>query len=166
MPVPTAAKGRGSAPGAPPPDSPGETEPAPTGLPNPLARVLGNDPNNKPPRPAPARPRPLFGNRDWVINIDCQADSVVLLATGAKIVTTALAPGTTDKNPLREAVERLIARRQATARPGEPPYHPQLRFLVRPDGLRAYYLAYPALEPLRLPMTRENVESHDDQKAR
>jgi hypothetical protein len=164
MPVPTAAKGRSSAPGAAQPDSPGETEPAPTGLPNPLARVLGNDPNNKL-RPAPARPRPLFGNHDWVINIDCQVDAVVLLPTGARIATTALAPGTTDKNPLREAVERLVARRQATVRPGEPPYRPQVRFLVRPDGLRTYYLAYPALEPLRLPMTRENVESRDDQKA-
>ena len=52
-----------------------------------------------------------------------------------------------------------IARHQASVRPGEPPYRPQIRFRVRPDGLRSYYLAYPALESLRVPMSRENVES-------
>ena len=62
------------------------------------------------------------------------------------------------KNQLKEAVEQLIARRQATVRPGEPPYRPLIRFRVHPEGLRAYYLAYPALEGLGVPMTRENVE--------
>jgi hypothetical protein len=49
----------------------------------------------------------------------------------------------------------MIERRQATVRTGESPYRPQIRFMVFPDGFRAYYLAYPALETLGLTMTRE-----------
>src|SRR5262249_44252977 len=150
----------GASPTAPPPED-SEPEPAPSGLPNPLARFQTAD-KAKPPA-VPPRPRPLFGNRDWVIGIDCQAEAVVLLPTGAKVTTASLTPRS-DKNPLQDAVERLIARRQATVRPGEPPYRPQIRFLVHPDGLRTYYLAYPALEGMRLPMTRENVEPPVDQK--
>jgi hypothetical protein len=59
---------------------------------------------------------------------------------------------------LLQAVRQLIARRQAGVRPGDPPYRPQVRFLVHPDGLRTYHLAYPALEPLGVPLTRQNYE--------
>jgi hypothetical protein len=52
----------------------------------------------------------------------------------------------------------MIARRQASVRPGEPPYRPQARFLIYPDGLRTYYLAFPALQPLGIPLTRQNVD--------
>jgi hypothetical protein len=43
-------------------------------------------------------------------------------------------------------------------RPGEAPYRPVIRFQVSKEGLRSYFHAYPLLEPLRVPMTRENVE--------
>jgi hypothetical protein len=36
-----------------------------------------------------------------------------------------------------------------------------IRFRVRPDGLRSYYLAYPALEALHVPMSRENLEPEE-----
>jgi hypothetical protein len=55
----------------------------------------------------------------------------------------------------------MIVRRQSTVRPGEPPYRPMIRFRVRPDGLRSYYLAYPALEALHVPMSRENLEPEE-----
>ena len=47
----------------------------------------------------------------------------------------------------------VTARRQATVRPGDPLYRPQIRFLVRPNGLRTYYLAYPLLESLQVPLS-------------
>ena len=62
------------------------------------------------------------------------------------------------KNPLEQAVRQLIDRRQATVQPGDFPYRPQIRFLIRPDGLQSYYLAYPVLAPLNVPMMRQNVE--------
>ena len=59
----------------------------------------------------------------------------------------------------------MVARRQASVRPGEAPYRPQLRFLVRPDGLRSFHLAYPALESLRLPMTRQDIDRNEEVRA-
>jgi hypothetical protein len=56
------------------------------------------------------------------------------------------------------SVHQLIARRQATVRPGESPYRPMLRFQVHPEGLRSYYSVYPLFERMRIPMTRDNLE--------
>ena len=54
---------------------------------------------------------------------------------------------------------RLMAR--GTVAPGDPPYRPRILFQVRREGLRTYYLAYPLLESLRLPMARENVSAKE-----
>ncbi|HXG09168.1 MAG TPA: hypothetical protein VNK04_05205 [Gemmataceae bacterium] len=104
----------------------------------------------------PPRPIRLSGNRDLIIQVECTAGAVVLHPTRLRIPTTALTPRG-DANPLVQAVRQMITRRQASVRPGETPYRPQVRFLVRPDGLRAFHLAYPALEALRLPMTRQDI---------
>jgi hypothetical protein len=109
---------------------------------------------------APARPQVplgrLISNRDWVIAIECKADAVVVKPWGLRFPATAATDG--KEHPLVVAVRNMIARRQATVRPGEPPYRPLLRFQVHPDGLRSYYFAYPLLEILRVPMSRENLE--------
>jgi hypothetical protein len=123
---------------------------------NPLDHFAAQNPQRKPARAIPPRPGPLVGNRDWIISIECTADALVLPSSGQHIAITELAKGGSDR--LLEAVQRMIARRQATVRPGEPPYRPMIRFRVRPDGLRSYYLAYPALEALHLPMSRENLD--------
>jgi hypothetical protein len=115
--------------------------------------------------PGPARrsrpPSPLsrlLGNRDWPITVECQADAVVLRPTSRRIPLASLEAGGPDEPGLVAAVRKLIDDRQALVRPGEAPYRPVIRFLVHPEGLRVYYLAYPLLEGLRLPMLRENVE--------
>jgi len=59
----------------------------------------------------------------------------------------------------------MIARRQAVIASSETDAStqpPQIRFLLRPDGLRTYFLAYPELGPLHLPMTRENLDANED----
>ena len=59
----------------------------------------------------------------------------------------------------------MMARRQAvmaSADASKDAASPQIRFLVRPDGLRAYFLAYPELASLQLPMTRENLDANED----
>lgn len=100
----------------------------------------------------------LIGNRDWVIPIECTRDGVVLKPAGQKFPLTSLTTTIEQDNPLLQAVTHLIARRQASVRAGDPPYRPQVRFLVRPDALRTYYQAYPTLEPLHIPLTRQNIE--------
>jgi hypothetical protein len=106
-------------------------------------------------------PRTHALNRDWVIPVECQADSALLIPGRVRFSATALAPTSGTVHPLAQAVQQLIARRQATVAPGDPPYRPRILFQVRPEGLRTYYLAYPLLESLRLPMARENVSAKE-----
>jgi hypothetical protein len=111
-------------------------------------------------RGSPAAPRPLrlIGNRDWVIPVECRGDSVVLRNAGQRFPAATLSRTGAD-NPFLQSLSQMIARRQATVRPGEPPYRPQVRFLIYPDGLRTYFLAFPALEPLGITMTRQDVKA-------
>jgi hypothetical protein len=111
---------------------------------------------NKKPSPSPPLSR-VLGNKEFIITIDCRNDSVTVNPSGLTYRWTASNLQTTDK-ALVETVTTLIARRQASVRPGEPAYRPQIRFHVSSEGLRSYYHVYPLLEHLRVPMTRENVE--------
>jgi len=102
----------------------------------------------------------MLPNRDLLIPIDCYADGVRV--PGVPLIPlSALARSDDPKNPLLAAVRQIIDRRQSTFRAGEAPYQAHIRFFVRPEGLRAYYLAFPALEVLKAPMTRENVKVED-----
>src|SRR5262249_35830769 len=107
-------------------------------------------------------PARLGTNRDWVIPIECNATAVLLPTTGQEFALKELQPGQGLNNPLYLAVKRMIERRQATVRPDELPYRPQLRFFVTVDGFRAYYLAYPALEYRHIPMNRELKEEKEE----
>jgi hypothetical protein len=106
----------------------------------------------------------LTGNRDWIIPIECTANALVILQTGQTIAVPSPNQGESADNDLLRSVQKLIARRQASVRPGEPPFRPMIRFRVHADALRTYYLAYPALEALEIPMTRENVAPDDESR--
>ena len=106
--------------------------------------------------PAPTLNK-MLGNRDFVITIDCYADHVSVFPSGLQYRWTTANTQEIDK-ALVQTITNLIARRQASVRPGETPYRPLIRFQVSADGLRTYLRAYPLLEHLRVPMTRENVE--------
>ena len=114
---------------------------------------------------ARASPRPpslghLLANRDFLIYIACTETDAIVKVTGQGFSTAGSPPEQTQSGQaLAEAVHKLIARRQASLRPGEAPYRPMIRFQVYPGGLRTYYRIYPLLESLRVPMTRENIES-------
>jgi hypothetical protein len=121
-------------------------------------------PGDTPRRPPQARPFRLVGNRDWFLLVECTRDALVLYPGGRRFSALAVAAEPETARALQEAVRGMIARRQAMVRPGEPPYRPQIRFLVRPDGLRTFYLAYPVLEPMQVPMTRQNLDAEDEIK--
>lgn len=119
----------------------------------------------KPKRPArrpEIRPAILGGDRDYIIMLECRGDAVVLHPFGNSFSAESLAPTNGGGPLLQEAISRLIARRQATARPGEQPYRPQVRFLVRPGGLRSLHRVYPVLEGLHIPLTRQNVDADEE----
>jgi hypothetical protein len=182
-PGPAAGAHPGSATGAPgagggvspasPPPNPWEERPGPAvadGHP-PHGATAGQDPDE--PRPPqldagklpgheraaagqPPRPPRLIGNRDWVIPVECRADDVVLRNAGQRFAVASLVG---PDNALVQSLKQMIARRQASVRPGEPPYRPQVRFLIYPDGLRTYFLTFPTLEQLGITLTRQNVEA-------
>jgi hypothetical protein len=111
-------------------------------------------------RAPPPRPARLRGNRDWIIYIECRADRVVLYPSRQEVALTDLRPG--GDNPLVAAVQAMIDRRQATVPAGDPPYRPQVRFLVRAENMRAFHFAYPALDTLAVPKRRQNLDPEDD----
>jgi hypothetical protein len=117
-----------------------------------------------PPRAATAKKasplpvQPVMGNRELIINLACYADGVVITPGGAAFNWTAAANARQVNEALVQTVRELIARRQATVRPGETPHRVVLRFVVHREGLRTMFRAYPLLESLRLPMVREDVE--------
>lgn len=140
-----------------PPVEGGEEDHVPS---NPLGRMPSALKNSKA-RPNVPPPQRLVGNRDWLIAIECTAEGTVLYPSGQRVGAADLVPGkSTDK--LAEMVEQLIARRQASVRPGDLPYRPLIRFLVRPDGLETYYRAYPLLARLGVPMSRQSLEKDED----
>jgi hypothetical protein len=108
----------------------------------------------------PLRPLSLSGDRDWVIYVECTAEGALLYPSRMFIPLTALNRG--PSNPLQQNVQQMIDRRQAGVRPGEVPYRPQVRFLVRPESMRVYHAAYPALDAVQVPKTRYNLKPEDD----
>jgi hypothetical protein len=99
-----------------------------------------------------------FGNRDFTIVLECMADAVLVQPWGTRFPVAALPDKAGRDVALVRAVQQRIAQRQASVQPGEPPYRPLIRFKIHPEGLRAYYQAYPLLVPLGIPMLRESVE--------
>jgi hypothetical protein len=103
----------------------------------------------------------LNGDRDWVIFLECRPEGIVLYPSRLEFPLKVL-PSGPDGNLLLKAVQQMIDRRQATVRPGELPYRPQVRFLVWPEALRTFHLAYPALDGLAVPKARQNLQPEDD----
>jgi hypothetical protein len=161
-----------------------ESSAGPSGVLDPLAQ--SDSPKKKPSSLPPVR---RSVNRDWNIFIECRADGVVVYPGGLAVTAAKLsANGRISERPLASAVQQLIARRQTatggspfpsghaarTANVGvaetimgqaagnEPVEPPHVHFLVRPDGLRSYYQAYPQLEGLQLQMTRENLDPDEE----
>ena len=127
------------------------------GLPGPRGVPIfgGSDGPKKPPVPASPLSK-LLGNKDFVITIDCHADRVTVSPSGLQYRWNNGNAAANDQ-ALTQTVTNLIARRQASVRPGEPPYRPILRFQVAADGYPTFYRAYPLLEHLHVAWTKENV---------
>jgi hypothetical protein len=118
-------------------------------------------PSIEPKRPLPPlRAARLSGNRDYLIYIECKPDGVVLYPAQKLYPFASLMGG--PNSPLVQAVQQMIERRQSSVTPGDMPYRPQVRFLVRPETLRAYHAAYPLFDGLPIAQTRQNLAPEDD----
>jgi len=115
-----------------------------------------------PPRRLTApRPAWVHGGRDWTIYVECRATDLVLYPSQRTFpIAEAISPPA--GNPLIKAIQQMIDRRQSSRRRDEPPYHPQVCLLVRPEHIRTFLTVYPALEALPVPKTRRNLDADDD----
>jgi hypothetical protein len=156
----------GSLSGAPAQPSSPETEEAGHSLGGSSGLSQIGAPREKKPEPLPAVRR--YIRREWNIFVECTADQIVVYPGGLRIPAAELGEhGKAGSRPLLQAVQQMTARRQAVISSLEMPKdnsapNPQIRFLVRPNGLRTCFLAYPELELLHLPMTRENLDADED----
>ena len=133
---------------------------------DPTARIAAPLPELGPRKsstPAPLRAARLFADRDWVIYVECKFEEILVHPNRLVIPTSLLASEEGIKRFVQE-IEKMITRKQSTVRAGEPPYRPEVRFLVWPDGLRPYHLSYPALQSAGIKQTRQNLESEDNIK--
>lgn len=142
---------------APAPQLEFEEEPAPerNAMNRPATSNLASQKNVAAP---PASLGRVIGNRDFVITLACYSEGVIVTPGGKSFVWSAKGDAARMDEAIVRAVSLLVTSRQATVRPGEPPYRPVLRFLVHEQGRRTYHRVYPLLENLRLPMVREDVE--------
>jgi hypothetical protein len=111
-------------------------------------------------KPVALRPAWVHGGRDWTIYVECRPDGVVLYPS-QRSFALAQAAAESVGNPLVAAIRQMIDRRQSARRPGEPPYYPKVCLLVRPEYVRTFLMVYPALEALRVPTTRQNLDPED-----
>lgn len=151
-PIPGNSVGAAQRPGIPNDGAGSEAPSDPTSKPLPS---FGAEPVKKP-SAAPPVGR-VLGNKDFVITIDCYADHVSVFPGGMTFRWTPATMKATDQ-ALVQGIANLISKRQASVRPGEPPYRPVIRFQVSTEGLRSYYQAYPLLDSLGVPMRRENID--------
>lgn len=178
--APQGPSGQAGGPSCPSPDTPpkfapsspggsasagGDEEPGlnvrPTRQILPAAPSVPVAPKNPPPRrSANLRPALISGDRDWVIFIECRANSLVVYPSRQEIPVAALGRG--PNNPLVQQVRQMIDRKQATVRPGDMPYRPHVRFLVRPQFEATFYQAYPSLDGLTVPKSRQTLEPEDN----
>jgi hypothetical protein len=112
-------------------------------------------------KPAPpSAPRRTVSNRDWIIAIECNEAGLTLYPARKQFPVDSLTRGSATVAALKGEIQRMIERQQARVREGEPAYRPIIRFLVRPDGMKAMLHAYPLLEPLQLPMHQIVMEKN------
>ena len=115
----------------------------------------------QPRRPTVARSAWVHGGRECIIYIECRNEAVVLYPSLRTFALNEAIRAPAD-NLLIKTIQQMIDRRQSSRRPGEPPYHPQLCLLVRPEHIRTFLTLYPALEALPVPKTRRNLDDDDD----
>ncbi|MEI7685006.1 MAG: hypothetical protein WCL32_08270, partial [Planctomycetota bacterium] len=127
----------------------GEPEPGPS---------VGQSPFLPAGRPAPGPRLPalgrIVGNRDFIMTVECFERSVSLSPPGRTFDLND--PEAVEK--LAAVVKTLVAGRQRTVRPGEPPFRPIVQFRVQPDGRRTYYSVYPRLAEFGFAMSRESAD--------
>jgi hypothetical protein len=112
-------------------------------------------------REARLRPAAISADVETVIYVECRRDLALVYPSGRRLPIDTLNHSPAH-NPLLRAVRDIIARRRATAAPGEPAPRFSIRFLVHRDGVETYHLSYPALGPVAAEKKAQWLRPEDD----
>jgi len=127
--------------------------------PNALAKVAAPVPgvSGAPREPKPLRVARLDGGRDFIIYVECVKDGLVIHPDRLRIHGQELETEEGAKK-LLELLSKQVERKSRPGKPGEKPPQGQIRFLVRPDGLRWYHASFPLVEEMNIRKSRQNLD--------
>jgi hypothetical protein len=112
----------------------------------------------------PRRPARIAPTREWLIYVECRAESAVLHPRNVNLPLNLL-EGDAATSPLRTLVTEVLER-QPEPIPGKAPRKLRVRFVVLPNGgERSFHAAYPALVGLPIDMDVVRLRPEDDVRA-
>jgi len=115
----------------------------------------------KPRAPRPLKMARLTGGRELTQYVECTADGVVLHPGGKKF-TRQMVSQPEQTNPLLQELKERVERRRTLDRAAGTTSFIQVRFLVWPDGMRAYHSLYPIVATWPVHSRQQTVNNAKD----
>ncbi|MFM8933357.1 MAG: hypothetical protein ACKOS8_15940 [Gemmataceae bacterium] len=115
----------------------------------------------KPRAPRPLKIARLTGGRELTQYVECTADGVVLHPGGKKF-TRQMVSQPEQTNPLLQELKERVERRRTLDRAAGTTSFIQVRFLVWPDGMRAYHSLYPIVATWPVHSRQQTVNNAKD----
>lgn len=146
--------------GTPPSDGLEKGQPGGASLPN-VWTTPKTGTQLPPGNPEPSRrPAQITPPRDWIVYVECKAEGATIHPARREVPMAALETAL-EGNPLRSMVSAML-QRQPEPPPGKVPPRLRVRFVIHPDGVRAFHAAYPSLAGLALDMDRVTLQPGDE----
>jgi hypothetical protein len=117
----------------------------------------------KPRAPRPLKMARLTGGRELTQYVECTADGVILHPGGKKF-TRQMVSQPEEGNPLLQELKERVERRRTLDRAAGTTSFIQVRFLVWPDGMRAYHSLYPIVATWPVHSRQQTVNNAKDLK--
>ena len=139
---------------------PGSDDPAMEAL-NRLAVPLPSVEEDRPKVPRPLKMARLTGGRELTHFVECTADGVILHPGGKKFSRQSISQGG-DNNPLFQELKEKVERRKVLDKAAGTTSFIEVRFLVWPDGMRAYHALYPTISTWNVHSQQQTIKNAKD----
>lgn len=139
---------------------PGVDDPAMEAL-NRLNIPLPTVTEDRPKAPRPLKMARLTGGRELTQYVECTADGVVLHPGGKKF-TRQMISQPEESNPLLQELKERVERRRTLDRAAGTTSFIQVRFLVWPEGMRAYHALYPTVATWPVHSRQQTINNAKD----
>jgi hypothetical protein len=103
----------------------------------------------------------LTGGRELTHFVECTADGVILHPGGKKFSRQSISQGG-DNNPLFQELKEKVERRKVLDKAAGTTSFIEVRFLVWPDGMRAYHALYPTISTWNVHSQQQTIKNAKD----